>query len=227
MDDVTKSYQGYFSVTIPENLFKLINGDVLKLRDSVTEFSKFLGVYGETTSEVHLPFYDKEDETSWLYYRSLSFAFPDNKIIVGITSGNEKIFRQIQEGIIDGKFELVLRGTAKVSKNDIEGLDKEIVKVTIKKIEGFWKGNPHSSSPDVDRVVNVNNKKKNDKTNEPYDSIVKIIKNPKNYFSKKLYDDCGDWSNYNDLSKLDELEKLIDGIKKKEFEKRYPITFSV
>lgn len=216
MGDVILPYQGYFSVRIPENLSKLINGDVLKLRDAVTEFSKFLGIYGKTTSEVHLPFYDEEDETSWLYYHSLSFAFPDNKIMVGITSGNEKLFRQIQEGIVDGRFKLVLRGTAKVSKKDIEGLDKEIVKVTIKKIEGFWEGNPHSSSPDADRVVNVSNKKEVDEENEQYDPIAQIIENPKRYFSQNFYDD---WPEDN-FFKLDELDKLLSHITEKELNKK-------
>jgi hypothetical protein len=151
------NYSGYFSVIIPDNLKKLLSGDILKLRDSVTEFSDFLSKYSETASEVKDRFVDEEDVTSWLDYFSLSFAFPDNKIIVGIKTSNEKMFRDIQQGIVDGRFKLFLRGTAKVSKDDIEGLDKNIVNITIKKVEGYWDGKLHSSSPDVDRILNKKN----------------------------------------------------------------------
>ena len=154
MGNGIKSYSGYFSVIIPDNLKKLLNGDVLKLRDAVTKFSDFLTEYGETASEVEDQFVDEEDLTSWLNYFSLSFAFPDNKIMVGIKTSNEKMFRDIQQGIVDGRFKLFLRGTAKVSKDDIEGLDKNIVNITIKKVEGYWDGKLHSSSPDVDRILN-------------------------------------------------------------------------
>ena len=67
------------------------------------------------------------------------------------------MFRDIQQGIVDGRFKLFLRGTAKVSKDDIEGLDKNIVNITIKKVEGYWDGKLHSSSPDVDRILNEKN----------------------------------------------------------------------
>lgn len=168
MDDVKKPYEGYFSVIIPDNLKKLLNGDILKLRDAVTEFSKFLGEYGETASEVEEGFYDDDDITYWIYYHSLSFAFPDNKILVGIKSANEKMFRNIQQGIVDGRFKIYLRGTAKVSKNDIEGVDKNIKKVTIKKIESYWEGKLHSSSPDVSRILETGDEQKVDEVNKHF-----------------------------------------------------------
>ncbi len=159
MGNVKKIYEGYFSVIIPDNLKKILNGDILKLRDAVTEFSAFLGKYGETSSEVYESFCDEKDPTSWIYYHSLAFAFPDNKIMVCIKSENEKLFSEMQNGIVNGSLKIYLKGVVTLLKCDMEGADENIKKITIKKIESYWEGKPHSSSPTVDDFINTNDVK--------------------------------------------------------------------
>lgn len=183
-------YDGYFSVIVPDSLEKLINGDLLKLRDAVTEFSEFLGKYGETLSEVNESFCDENDPSFWIHYHSLSFAFPDNKIMVGIKTENEDMFNDFRSGIVDGRLKIYLRGTVKVSNDDIKGIDKNIIKVTIKKVESFWAGRLHSSSPDIDRVIDVDESEKSKELLEKINTVKTIHigdlnSSPKHYNDKE------------------------------------------
>ena len=55
-------FTGYFTVEVPQNLKDLLGGEVLRLRNVVTEYNKYLKLYGETASIVEDKFHNNDDE---------------------------------------------------------------------------------------------------------------------------------------------------------------------
>lgn len=149
-------FEGYFVVEIPKNLKELLGENPLKLRNAVSKYNEFLETYGEETSITESEFHDDDDVVSWIYYTGMSFMFPDEKILVKVETRSQKMFEKFEQGIRSGKMIIYLKGTAIVSKkDDVENIDRNLLDISIKKVETYCDGKLHSYSPCPDEFLNI------------------------------------------------------------------------
>lgn len=156
-DEVLTHYEGYFRVIVPPNLMKLLGGDIFKLRGPIDEYSKFLKEYGVILSQTEDHFIDDNDPKSWVYYTDIAYLLPVGKdpaeIIVKIETDSKDMFEDLLEGAANKSLKIFLKGTAIISNDGIDNVDKHLVDLKIKKIEAFWNGSPHSNSPSTDQPL--------------------------------------------------------------------------
>jgi hypothetical protein len=143
INDITH-FEGYFKVIVPPNLLKLLGGDIFKLKESVSKYNTFLKQYGKCVEDV-------------LNYTEISYLMAVGKdpaeLVVKIETESQAVWCDLLSGIESEDLKIFLKGTAIVEKDDVDNVDQNVVDIKIKKVEAFWKGRLHSSSPTSDQPL--------------------------------------------------------------------------